>query len=142
MRATPLQNVKKSFEGRANLAAKLAEMVDKQNGDTTTEQVKARLMGLSNQKLLRLYRVEQQVRERFGDKAKMVDTILAKRKEAGLTHDALLRTKLESYTKAHLLDLTRQNYAPAEKKLTPEQKLATKKGKTRQRVLAKLGKKA
>ena len=129
MKPTPLQTVKKSFGTRADLATQLSTMVDKRNGDETEAQVKSRLLGLSNRKLLRLYRVEQRVREQYGDKSKLVDQLMDARVEAGHTADETLRTKLEGYSKARLLDLTRQKLAPRAQKLTPEQKSARKRGK-------------
>jgi hypothetical protein len=141
MRATPHQVVTKSFENRAALVAKLAELVDKQHGDTSVEDVKSRLMGLPNKKLLRLYQVEQKVRERFGDREKLVDHIIAKRKAAGLTADDTYRAKLDASSKARLLDIARQRHPDKPKKLTPEQRLARKNGrKQRARALQKLGK--
>lgn len=129
MKQTPLQLVKEKFGSRADLAGQLASMVDKMHGDETTDQVKSRLMGLSNPKLLRLYQVEQTVREQYGDKAKLIQAILEKRREAGHTADEALATKLEGYTKARLLDMTRQKLGPRAEKLTAEQKQARKRGK-------------
>lgn len=141
MRPSPLQTVKDKFGGRAKLVEQLASSVDKQHGDETTDATKARLMGLSNAKLLRLYRVEQQVRERFGDRGKLVQSILDARQKAGLPTDAAFKGTLEKATKARLLDMTKQNLGAKPAKLTPEQKLANKRGKkARARALKKLGK--
>lgn len=129
MKQTPLQIVNEQFGGRAELAQQLASMVDKMNGDESTDQVKSRLMGLSNPKLLRLYRIEQTVRERYGDKAKLIDAIVEARREAGLTADDELRAKLETFSKGRLLDMTRQKHGPRAEKLTAEQKQARKRGK-------------
>lgn len=129
MRATPLQTVKKSFENKAKLVEQLAQSVDKQRGDTTPEQVKARLMGLSNKKLLRLYKVEQKVRERFGDREKLLQHIVDARKAGGLTADAAFRTKLETFTKARLLDLANEKHGTKPAKLTAEQKQKAKRGR-------------
>lgn len=129
MRPTPMQTVKKNFESREKLAAELAGMVDPMHGDSSTDETKARLMGLSNKKLLRLYQVEQKVRERFGDKSKLVDHIIDARKKAGHTADATYRAKLETYSKARLLDMTRMKYGERPTKQTPEQRLASKRGR-------------
>jgi hypothetical protein len=140
MRKTPLQTVKEKFDGREKLVAELVGMVDKMHGDDSDAAVKTRLMGLSNQKLLRLYAVEQKVRERFGDKAKLVTHIMDARKKAGLTSDATLQTKLETYAKAQLLDLTRMNHGEPDAKQTPEQRMATKHGKKQiARAKSKMG---
>lgn len=139
MRPTPLQSVKKNFESREKLAAELAGMVEKQHGDSSTEEVKARLMGLTNKKLLRLYKVEQKVRERFGDKDKLVAHIVDARKAAGHTADDAFKSKLESYSKARLLDMTRMTFGARPEKQTAEQRLAAKRGrKQRERAQSKL----
>lgn len=129
MKKTPLQLVKEQFGSRDELAKQLSSMVDKMHGDETTQQVKSRLMGLSNPRLLRLYRVEQTVREQYGDKEKLVAAILSQRSEAGHAADESYKAKIESYSKARLLDLTREKLAPRAVKLTDEQKAARKKGK-------------
>jgi len=140
MRKTPFQVVKDSFGGRESLVEKLAGMVDDLHGDGA-DGVKSRLQGLSNQKLIRLYRVEQTVRERYGDRAKLIDHVLGARTKAGLTAGDTYRAKIEKFTKARLLDLTRQKLGEAPKKQTPEQRLASKRGKKeRERALSKLGK--
>lgn len=141
MRPSPLSIVKDKFGGRAKLVEQLVNSVDKQRGDESADNVKSRLMGLSNAKLLRLYRVEQQVRERFGDRAKLVQTILDNRKKGGLPIDANIKGSLDGATKARLLDLSRQKHGEKPAKQTPEQKLAGKRGKKqRERALKKLGK--
>jgi|SRR5688572_22484408 len=143
MKPTPHQVVKKNFEGRAGLVAKLVDMVDMHHGDTTKDEVKSRLMALSNQKLLRLYRVEQKVRERFGDKDGMIKHILEQRTAAGYTADDTLKTKLENMSKAELLDMTRRRHPAKPKKQTAEERLAKKRGrKQRARALEKLGRKS
>lgn len=121
----PLSTVKDKFGGRAKLVEQLVGMVDKQRGDDTNEKVKSRLMGLSNQKLLRLYRVEQAVRERFGDREKLVAHLIDTRKKAGYTVDDALRAKLAGFSKARLLDLSRQKL-PARQEKTSTKKAAKK----------------
>jgi hypothetical protein len=134
MKPTPLQVVKAQFGSRADLADRLASMVDKRHGDESDSEVKSRLMGLSNSKLLRLYRVEQRVREQYGDKAKLIDALLEARAKAGHTADEALRAKLETHSKARLLDMTRQKLGEKPEKLTPEQKQARKRGKKRKKA--------
>jgi hypothetical protein len=129
MRQAPLQVIKKNFENRAKLVDQLADMVDKQHGDTSRDEVRSRLMGLSNKKLLRLYRVEQKVREQFGDRAKLVEHLVSARKTAGFTADDTFKTKLETFTKARLLDLANSNLGERPAKLTPEQKAKARRGR-------------
>lgn len=138
MRKTPLQTVNDKFGGREKLVGELVGMVDKMNGDDSDAKVRSRLMGLSNKKLIRLYAVEQKVREKFGDKAKLVSHILDARKKAGFTADDSYKAKLETFSKARLLDMTRMNLPEPAQKLTPEQRMATKRGKKqRARAMAK-----
>lgn len=140
MRKTPLQTVKDKFGDREKLVGELVGMVDKMQGDDSDAQVRSRLMGLSNKKLLRLYAVEQKVREKFGDKDKLVAAILDGRKQAGLTADETYETKIRTFSKAKLLDMTRIKHGEPAKKLTPEQRMAAKRGKKqRARAQAKVG---
>lgn len=140
MKPTPLQTVKEQFGSREKLVDALVPLVDAQRGDSGNDSIRSRLMGLSNHKLLRLYRVEQKVRERFGDRAKLMEHILSARKQAGLTADADYQRKLDGFSKARLLDLTRMKLPERPAKQTPEQKLAAKRGKkARARALAKTG---
>lgn len=140
MRKTPLQTVKDKFGDRDKLVGELVGMVDKMQGDDSDQQVRSRLMGLSNKKLLRLYAVEQKVREKFGDKDKLVASIIDARKKAGLTADETYETKIRTFSKARLMDMTRMNMPEPAKKLTPEQRMANKRGKKqRARAQAKVG---
>ena len=140
MKKSPMQTVKDKFGGRANLVSQLVSMVDKMNGDDSDDAVRSRLMGLTNKKLLRLYAVEQKVRERFGDKAKLVQHILDARKAAGHTADETYKAKISAFPKARLMDLSRQNLGPRAEKLTPEQRMANKRGKKQlARAKAKAG---
>jgi hypothetical protein len=129
VKPSPLQIVKDQFGSREKLVEALVPMVDAHHGDSGKAEIRSRLMGLSNQKLLRLYRVEQAVRERFGDRDKLVQHLLDARKEAGLTADEDLKAKLDTRSKAQLLDMTRANLPERSAKLTPEQRLARKRGK-------------
>ena len=150
MKKSPMGQVKDNFGDRKSLVAELAKLVDKQHGDSSNDDVKSRLMGLSNAKLLRLYRVEQDVREQFGDRAKLEAAIVEARKEAGLTADDDFKTKLGTYTKAQLVDMTnrriggkklsstvakpkpKKKAAPAEAApATSKKKAATKKADTK-----------
>ena len=138
MPASPLATVKAKFENRSKLVDELAGMVDDLNEDGA-DGVRSRLAGLSNKKLLRLYKIEQTVRERYGDRDKLVDAILAARKKAGLTADDSYKTKISGYSKGRLLDLTRQKHGEAATKQTAEQRLKSKRGrKQRERALSKI----
>ena len=139
MKPTPMQVVNNEFGGREKLVDQLSTMVDRHPEDDSADATKKRLNGLSNQKLIRLYRVEQKVRERFGDRDALVAHIIGARQKAGHTADDAYRTKLAGYSKARLLDLTRQKLGEKPAKQTPEERLAKKRGrKQRERAQSKL----
>ncbi len=139
MKPTPKQVVAEQFGSREKLVDQLVSVVDRHHGDESADETKARLMGLPNSKLLRLYQVEQKVRERFGDRAKLEAHIIESRKAAGHTADADFETKLASYSKARLLDMTRERLGERPAKQTDEERLANKRGrKQRERALSKL----
>lgn len=118
MKKSPMQQVKDNFGDRASLVDELVKSVDKQRGDSSSDDVKSRLMGLSNAKLLRLYRVEQVVRESYGDRDKLEQAIVEARTTAGMTAADNFKAKLATYSKARLVDMT--NMRVGEKKIRPE----------------------
>ena len=134
---SPLQQVKDSG-GREKLISDLAGMVDDLHGEGA-DSLKSRLSGLSNKKLVRLYQIENNVRENYGDRAKLVEHIIAARVQAGLTADDNFKNSLDAYSKGRLLDMTRQKFGPRATKQTAEQKLKSKRGrKQRERAQSKL----
>ena len=134
---SPLQQVKDSG-GREKLVSDLAGMVDDLHGEGS-DSLKSRLSGLSNKKLVRLYQIENKVRENFGDRAKLVEHIVAARLEAGLTADENFKNSLASCSKGRLLDMTRQKFGARAAKQTPEQRMKSKRGrKQRERAQSKL----
>ncbi len=138
MKPSPLQAVKKNFNTRGELVDKLVSMVDRFHGDSSDDDVRSRLMSLSNKKLLRLYKTEQKVREGFGSRDAVIEAIVAARKKAGLTSDADFVKSLESHSKARLLDMTNANHGERPQKQTPEQRMKSKRGKKqRERAKAK-----
>lgn len=139
MRLSPLQKVNKQFGDRKELINQLLPLVDRRDGDTDAS-VRSRLGGLSNGRLLRLWDVEQQLRERFGSREALVDKLVEARKAAGHTSIDAVRAKLSGYSKARLLDLTRQKLAPAPQKLSSEQRIKARRGKARARAVQAAGK--
>jgi len=137
MKKSPLQTVKDKFGSRGDLIEKLAGLVDDLAGDGN---VKGKLGGLSNEKLLRLYAIEQKVREKYGDRSKLEQQIVSGRQAAGLSADDAFKAKLAKCSKGELLDMTRQKLASRPAKQTPEQRLAKKRGrKARARAMSKIG---
>ena len=135
---SPLKKIQSDFENRANMVSKLVEMIDDLH-EEGAESLKQRISRLSNKKLLRLYSIENKVREQFGDREKLIDHLISARKEAGLTADDNYRRVLTGYSKGRLLDLTKQKFAPRAEKQTPEQRLKSKRGrKQRERAQSKI----
>ena len=138
MPASPKATVEAKFKDRSKLVDQLADMVDDLHDDGKAG-VRSRLAGLSNKKLLRLYKIEQAVRERYGDREKLIEAIVATRKKAGLTANDHYRESISGYSKGRLLDLTRHKPGDAATKQTPEQRLKSKRGrKQRERAQSKL----
>lgn len=137
MKKTPLQTVKDTFGSREKLVDQLASTADEPADGGSA---KSKLMGLSNAKLLRLARIEETVRQRFGDKEKMIAHIIDARRKAGHTADGDYEAKLQGYSKGQLLDLTRMRLGEKAEKLSAEQRMARKRGrKQRERAAAKIG---
>lgn len=73
--ATPLQQVKAEFGSKEALVDKLLPMLDK-GADEDSAEFKARLIRVSNAKLLRLWNREQTLRDGFGSREALVDKIV------------------------------------------------------------------
>ena len=82
-----------------SLVPKLAEDSDESKGE-----LKQRLLSVSNQKLLRLADAWQTMEEKYGSKAKLVQSISTAR---GKAKDEDYCDKLSSYSVPHLLDMAR-----------------------------------
>jgi len=135
MKKTPFQTVNDAFGSREKLVDQLASTAD---APADGGNAKSKLMGLSNAKLLRLARIEETVRQRFGDKDKLIAHIVDARKKAGHTADADYEAKLQTYSKGRLLDMTRMRLGEKAQKLTDAERMARKRGrKQRERAMAK-----
>jgi hypothetical protein len=101
---SPLAVVNKEFGSKEKLAAQLASMMDVPEGQSK-EQFQKFLKALPNNKLLKLNRVEEAFKTRFGGKTeKAVSAIIEKRKLVGKAADAFKQTAA-GYSRARLLDL-------------------------------------
>lgn len=98
---TPKQLVTEQFGSRAALVDAATQLV---GGGKET---RARLMGTTNKKLLRIHEVATTVQERFGGKAGLIDA-LAQLQFPGGNANPGWRTKMETFTVKRLLDLHRQ----------------------------------
>jgi hypothetical protein len=85
--------------GKDKLLDQVVDVLER--GDESKEELKARLKGAANSKLLRLLAMGKAVKERFGSKAKLIDALVALENRA---KDKDYRHKLETWPAARLLD--------------------------------------
>jgi hypothetical protein len=142
--SSPLARVKEEFGGKDKLVDKLVGLVDA--GDESKDDLRKRLLGAANSKLLRLHIVASKVKEQGGhDK-------LAAAAASGVGHgkDKDYVAKLESFSNGRLVDMLasaerrakRKSAAPAKAaapKAAPKAKAekATAKAKTTSPAAAK-----
>jgi hypothetical protein len=137
---SPLARVKEEFGGKDKLVDKLVGLVDA--GDESKDELRKRLLGAANSKLLRLHVVATKVKQQGGHDQ------LAAAAAAGAGHgkDKDFVTKLESFSNGRLVDMLeaaerhakRKSAAPAKaaapkpaspKKKAPAAKVAKKPAK-------------
>src|ERR1700753_2042311 len=97
---SPLALVNDTFGGKDKLVDKLASLLE---SDEPKEELRKKLLGVSNSKLLHLHEVASMVREKFGSRDKLVS---AAAQALGRTKDKDYIAKLASYSTAKLLDVT------------------------------------
>jgi hypothetical protein len=97
---TPLAQVNETFGGKDKLVEKLAGLLE---SDEPKEELRKRLLGVANNKLLHLHEVASMVKEKYGSRGKLLD---AAAQALGRTKDKDYLAKLESYSTAKLLDVT------------------------------------
>ena len=73
--STPLHTVKDKFGSKEALVDKLVPLLDRREDESDAE-FKERLLRVSNRKLLRLLDRVESVRDRFGSRDKLVDSII------------------------------------------------------------------
>ena len=96
---SPLARVKEEFGGKDKLVDKLVGLVDA--GDESKDDLRKRLLGAANSKLLRLHVVATKVKEQGGHDQ------LAAAAASGVGHgkDKDYVTKLESFSNGRLVDM-------------------------------------
>ncbi len=97
---TPLQVVNDVYGGKDKLVDQLAGLLER--GDESKADLTARLRAAPNSKLLRLQAVMTEVKDRFGSKAGLVDSILALMNRA---KDEDYKEKLLDHSPTRLLDM-------------------------------------
>jgi len=97
--STPLHTVKEQFGSKEALVEKLAPMLDRQSEESEAD-FKARLMLVSNSKLLKLMEREEDLRARFGSREALVDAIIGMQT---LESNSTLRDRLLGQSTGRLL---------------------------------------
>lgn len=100
----PYAVVKAQFGSKEKLAAQLASTMDIPEGKSK-EQFQAFLKSLSNAKLLKLRRVEEQFQARFGGKTEKALSVIAERRGLTGKNAEEFKEKASRYSRAQLLDL-------------------------------------
>lgn len=107
MKKTPLLEVKEKFGKKEKLVDELMNKI-KRSSDTPKDEFKKKLLAQNNKKLLKLLVRENTVAERFGNRDKLIDSILAAEINNKKKEDKGYRKKLESATSARLLELSKK----------------------------------
>jgi hypothetical protein len=97
---SPLTQVNEKFGGKDKLVDKLVGLLET---DEPKDEVRTRLLGVANTKLLHLHEVASMVREKYGSRDKLLTAAAA---ALGRTKDKDYLAKLESFSTAKLLDVT------------------------------------
>lgn len=102
-RETPLTKVKRLHGSKDSLIDALAADLARESGEGKDE-IKERLAGAPNSKLLRLHTAMASVREKYGSKDKLIQAISQAR---GHGKDQDYVSKLQNYSITRLLDMAR-----------------------------------
>jgi hypothetical protein len=96
---SPLEVVNDDFGGKDKLVEKLVGLLE---SDESKEDLRKRLLGVANKKLLRLHRVASAVREQYGSRDKLLEKTVT---TIGRAKDKDFHTRLESMSTSRLLDM-------------------------------------
>jgi len=99
LKQSPLARVKEEFGGKDKLVDKIVGVLD--SGDESKDELRKRLLGVSNTKLIRLFSVATKTKQ-AGGHDKLVATTAEKLNRA---KDKDYVAKLESYSAGRLLDV-------------------------------------
>ena len=102
MSKSPLHQVNADFGGKDKLVDKIVGLLG--SGEEPRDELRKRLLGAANSKLIRLHRVASTVKDKFGSKDKLVDATAT---QLGKTRDKDYVEKLGSFSSGKLLDLLR-----------------------------------
>ena len=107
MKKTPMQTVKERFGNKEKLVGELVGMI-KRPAEVTKDQFKKKLQAQSSRKLLILHARETTVKESFGSREKLIDSLLNANMGKNKKEDKGFRLHLEKRTNGQLLDLARR----------------------------------
>ncbi len=98
---SPLASVNEKFGGKDKLVDKLVSLLE---SDEPKDELRKRLLGAANTKLLRLHGVASTIKETYGSRDKLLAAAAA---AVGRAKDKDYVTKLGTYSGARLIDVTR-----------------------------------
>jgi len=104
MKKSPLQIVKDRFGGKEALVKQLQSLFDKEELFLLRVNAEKELKSVSNRNLLKLLQLGTRIKEKFGSRKKLIDTILEFLKR---TKDEGFRARLERFPLPRLWDLYR-----------------------------------
>ena len=97
---SPLALVNETFGGKDKLVDKLAGLLE---SDESKDDLRKRLLGVSNSKLLHLHEVASMIGQKYGSRDKLVSAAAT---AVGKAKDKDYVAKLASFSTAKLLDVT------------------------------------
>ena len=145
MKNSPVSAVKEQFQTKEKLVEAVQKLATSELWLDRVNSVKG-LGRVSNQKLLRLHAVLSDVKSRFGNRTKLISSILELEKRA---KDAGYQTRLEGYALPRLVDLhsvldrkrarteAKAKGKPSAKKASVAKKAAEKKAPVKKAISAK-----
>jgi hypothetical protein len=111
---SPLARQKEEHGSKEKLVDKLVTLLGQiQKGSEDKEDLKARLLAASNKKLLRLFQVGSEIREKYGSVEKLAEAAAG---ALGRAKDAPYVAKLKTLSPAKLLDALRTAEKRSKKK--------------------------
>lgn len=120
---SPLALVKEEFGDKEKLVAAVRKLAE-QDLWVARENSEKGLAHVSNAKLIRLFRIFTEVKEKFGTRAKLIDAILDLEKR---TKDAGYKTRLEKFPVPRLYDMYKSALKRSSAAAAPEAKSEPKK---------------
>jgi hypothetical protein len=124
--SSPLARVKQEFGGKDKLVDKIVVLLGS-TGDEPKDELRKRLLGAANRKLIRLHQVATSLKE-HGGHDKLADAAAA---GLGRTKDKDYVQKLNTFSAGRLLDMVRTSGSHAKAAKAAPAKATAKKGEAR-----------